>query len=197
MRKRELVGLVFLIIGASGVYLSVRQTPPQYIYLTASRDISVGEIVSTQDFTSDSLFLSNADKKYVSGGVDLGGHRALRSITRGEIIPRAAFSSEIEIEERRLLTFVVAKSQAPKHLKSGDVIDLYFFSVPNNVALNEQVELITVVEQVRIREVGNDDAQFDGKITISALFNKNQTREIISLLTTSSIAVAQRFDDHD
>lgn len=197
MRKRELVGLVFLIIGASGVYLSVRQTPPQYIYLTASRDISVGEIVSAQDFTPDSLYLSNSDKKYVSGGVDLDGHRALRSITRGEIIPRAAFSSEIEIEERRLLTFVVAKSQAPKQLKSGDVIDLYFFSIPSNVALNEQVELITVVEEVRIREVEDDDAQFDGKITISALFNENQTRSIITLLANSSIAVAQRFDDHD
>lgn len=197
MRKRELVGLVFLIIGASGVYLSVRQTPPQYIYLTASRDISVGEIVSEQDFTPESLYLSNSENKYVSGSFDLDGHRALRSITRGEIIPRAAITSEIEVEERRLLTFVVAKSQAPEQLKSGDVIDLYFFSIPSNIALNEPAKLITVVEQVRIRAVENGQAQFDGKMTISALFDKNQTREIITLLANSSIAVAQRFDHHD
>ena len=197
MRKREIIGLLFLVVGASGVYLSVRQTPPQYIYLTASRDIAVGEIVSARDFTPESLYLSSAEDKYVSGDVDLSGHRSIRSISRGEIIPRAALTSEVEIEGRLLVTFEVARSRVPIGLKSGDLIDLFFFSIPTGIADDEEVKLVDVVEGIRIKEVQTENVQLDDKMTISAFFNREQSTEVLTLIARSTISVAQRFDNRE
>lgn len=194
MRKRELIGVVFLIIGASGVFLSIRQSPPQFLYLTATRDIWPGEIVSSADFESQSLYLSDSGGKYVSGDVKLNGHKSVRMIARGEVIPRAAFTSQAKEENRRLLTFVVPKIQMPKSLKPGDLIDIYFFSIPDLQSSGEPSELDTVIEKIRVKSIDHDDAQLGGKVTISALFEEEKAREIMTLIARSTIAIAQRFD---
>lgn len=197
MRKRELLGMIFLIIGAGGVYLSVQKSPPQYIYLTANRDISPGEVVSTGDFAPQSFFLSTSGDRYVSGKSDLGGHRAIRTIARGEIIPRSAITSEKKIEERRLLTFVVAKSNAPKALQSGDLIDIFFFTPANSLDPGEVVELSSVIEKITVKEIDQDDVQLEGKLTISAFFDMARTPEIMTLIARSNISIAQRFDENE
>ena len=195
MRKKELLGLLLLVIGVAGIYFSAKQSPAQYEYLTASRDISPGEIVVAQDFTQDSMSLSGAASRYVSAGVKLAGHRALRRITRGEIIPRDAFTSELEVEQRHLLTFTVAKSNLPRNLKVGNLIDIYFFSIPSGAALDGEIRLIKVANKIRVHTISFDENQIDSQVTISALFEASDSREYMRLIASSRIAVTQRFDD--
>ena len=197
MRKRELFGLIFLVIGATGVFISVRQAPPQYVYLTASRDISPGEVVSSKDFLRDSLFLSNSADKYVTGDIKLVGYRALRKIARGEVVPRAALTSERELEERHLVTFTVPKTQIPANLQVGNLIDIYFFTTTNRGALDEQFDLTKVLTKVRVQSMQTKDVQIDGQVTISVLVDQKESSEVISLITSSRIAITQRFDDNE
>lgn len=197
MRKRELLGLIFLVVGACGVYLSIQQSPPQYVYLTASRDISPGETVVKSDFTAHSFYLSTSGDKYISGKVDLAGHKAIRRIAKGEVIPRAAITTERRIETRHLLTFVLSKSRAPQALRAGDLIDIFFFSEANSLNSGEPIELMAVIEKITVKEIDKDDVQLDGKVTISALFDSERSSEIMTLIARSTISIAQRFDNHE
>lgn len=197
MRKRELLGLIFLVVGAAGVYLSVQQTPAQYVYLTAGRDISPGEVVVNDDFVRESLSLSTAANKYVTGDVRLAGHRALRTIARGEVVPRAALTKEQEIEERQLVTFTLPSSDIPEKLHAGNLIDIYFFAVTNRGALDEQFELAKTLQKIRIQGIHSKDKQLDGRVTISVLVDQKESGEVLSLIASSRIAITQRFDDYE
>lgn len=197
MRKRELLGLILLLVGASGIYFSVRQAPPQYVYLTASRDISAGEVVASDDFARASLNLSNAAALYVSGDVELLGHRTLRKIARGEVVPRDAVTEVIEVEERQLITFTVEPMNFPAALTIGDVIDMYFFSIPTGSVDAEKVQLLRVLERIRVRSITKSENQIDGHVMISALFSKNDVRDVMTLIANSRITIAQRFDDNE
>ena len=197
MRKREILGLVLLIAGASGIFLSVRQSPPQYVYLTAGRDIFPGEIVANSDFRTQSLYLASSASQYVSGDMKLQGHRSLRKISRGEVIPRDALTSESEIEERRLLTFQVSLSEAPPTLEVGDLIDIYFFSIAPTDIGGDQATLIDVVEKIRIKEISKGSEGLDGKVTISALFVQEIAPDVMTMLASAKISVAQRFDSDE
>lgn len=194
MRKREILGLVLLITGASGIFLSVRQAPPQYVYLTAGRDIYPGEIVANSDFRTQSLYLASSALQYVSGDMKLQGHRSLRKISRGEVIPRDALTSESEIEQRRLLTFQVSLSEAPPALKVGDLVDIYFFSLEPTDTGVDQATLIDVVEKIRIKEMSKGSEGLDGKVTLSALFVQEIAPEVLKMLASAKVSVAQRFD---
>ena len=195
MRKREILGLLFLVIGASGVLLSVRQAPPQFVYLTAGRDISSGEIVKKADFNEESLYLSSSAERYISANAQISGHRALRRINRGELVPRDSLTSQVEVEYRHLLTFKVSQSESPQTLAEGDLIDIYFFSVPSSGLLEEKAELVKVVKKVRIQFISSDKNRMDDRLTISAFFDKEESEEVMTLITRSKIMVAQRFDD--
>lgn len=195
MRKKELLGFLLLIIGACGIYFSAKQSPTQFEYLTASRDISPGEVVATQDFTRASMSLFGAAPRYVSADIKLAGHRSLRTIARGEIVPRDALTSMIEIEHRHLLTFTVAKSSLPHDLKVGDLIDIYFFSIPNGAAVDEEIQLLKIVPKIRVYGLATDENQIDGQVNISALFEASDSGEYMTLIATARIAVTQRFDD--
>lgn len=197
MRKREILGLVLLIAGASGIFLSVRQSPPQYVYLTAGRDIFPGEIVANSDFRTQSLYLASSASRYVSGDMKLQGHRSLRKISRGEVIPRDALTSESEIEERRLVTFQVSLSEAPPTLEVGDLIDIYFFSIAPTDIGGDQATLIDVVEKIRIKEISKGSEGLDGKVTISALFVQEIAPDVMTMLASAKISVAQRFDSDE
>lgn len=197
MRKREILGLVLLIAGASGIFLSVRQSPPQYVYLTAGRDIFPGEIVANSDFRTQSLYLASSASQYVSGDMKLQGHRSLRKISRGEVIPRDALTSESEIEERRLVTFQVLLSEAPPTLEVGDLIDIYFFSIAPTDIGGDQATLIDVVEKIRIKEISKGSEGLDGKVTISALFVQEIAPDVMTMLASAKISVAQRFDSDE
>ena len=195
MRKREILGLLFLVIGASGVFLSVRQAPPQYVYLTASRDISSGEIVKKSDFSRESLYLSSSATLYISANAKVSGHRALRRMSKGELVPRDSLTSQVEVEERHLLTFKVSQSESPQNLTSGDVIDIYFFSVPSSGVLDERVELVKIIQQIKIQDISIDKNRMDDRLTISALFDKDESEEVMTLITQCKISISQRFDN--
>ena len=197
MRKKELLGLILLVLGGGGIYLSVSNGPPQYLYLTAARDISPGQVVESQDFSLQSLHLAKASSHYVSGSAPVTGHRALRRISRGELVPRDALSSTTEVEQRRLLTFTVAKSDLPRGLKIGDLIDIYFFTIPTGSSVTEEIKLIDVRPRIRVQSIERDPNQVDSQVTISALFEASDSKDIMTLIATAKIALAQRFDDRE
>ncbi len=197
MRKKELLGLILLVLGGGGIYLSISSGPPKYLYLTAARDISPGQVVESQDFSQQSLHLATASSYYVSGSAPVIGHRALRRISRGELVPRDALSSTTEVEQRRLLTFTVAKSDLPLGLKIGDLIDIYFFTIPTGSSVTEEITLIDVMPRIRVQSIERDPNQVDSQVTISALFEASDSKDIMTLIATAKIALAQRFDDRE
>lgn len=197
MRKKELLGLILLVLGGGGIYLSVSNGPPQYLYLTAARDISPGQVVESKDFSQQYLHLAKASSHYVSGSAPVTGHRALRRISRGELVPRDALSSTTEVEQRRLLTFTVAKSDLPLGLKIGDLIDIYFFTIPTGSSVTEEIKLIDVIPRIRVQSIERDPNQVDSQVTISALFEASDSEGIMTLIATAKIALAQRFDDRE
>ena len=69
------------------------------------------------------------------------------------------------------------------------------FRSPSSGLLDEKAELIKVVRKVRIQDIYSDKNRMDDRLTISAFFDKEESEEVMTLITRSKITVAQRFDD--
>jgi hypothetical protein len=195
MRKREVVALIFLIVGAGGIFLSVKGTAPQYEYLTAKRDIFPGEILESGDFRGVTLNLSDAAVAYVSAETDLNSHRSLRKIKSGEIIPRDAISRIKDIESRRLVTLSIEREKFSVNLKKGALVDLYFFSKPTLDVIPKPIELVETFPQVRIHELSTPTAQLEEKALFSILVEDANVARILELISTCTLSLSQRFDD--
>lgn len=113
------------------------------------------------------------------------------------VVPRDALSSTTEVEQRRLLTFTVAKSDLPLGLKIGDLIDIYFFTIPTGSSVTEEIKLIDVMPRIRVQSIERDPNQVNSQVTISALFEASDSKDIMTLIATAKIALAQRFDDRE
>lgn len=195
MRKREILGLVLLLVGASGIFLSAKDSAPQNVYLTAKRDISPGEIVKKGDFREISLYLADSAGEYIGAEINLDSHRSLRKIKSGEIVPRDAISGATESESRRLVTFNVESSKIPPNLKEGSLIDLYFFSRPDLGTSSSQIELVESFLYLRIHEITLPTVQLDGNTLISVLVDEMDVARLLQLISTCAISISQRFDD--
>ena len=195
MRKREVLGIALLIFGSTGIFLSIKNATPQYVYLTAKRDISPGEILARNDFRSVSLYLADAAVEYVGAEVNLDSHRSLRRIKSGEIIPRDAITRSREIESRGLITFPVESSKIPTDLSKGSVIDLYFFSRATLGVQSEQTELVENFPRLRIQQISMPTGQLDGDSLISIFVAQSDVSRLLQLISTCSISISQRFDD--
>ena len=195
MRKKEIVGLLFLIVGAAGIYLSVQRSAPEYIYLIAKRDITPGEIISSSDLVRKSMNLSESSNLYLSGDAKFQSRRTLRRIGSGEAIPRDALTAEVESESRRLITFSLPKNRVPSTLSSGDLADIYFFNNPEFSGNSEKISLIKIFEKIRVKSVDRQSTQLDGSVTLTAYLEESDAIEFATLLASSVLSLAQRFDD--
>ena len=195
MRKKEIAGLVLLIVGAIGIYLSVQRSTPEYVFLTAKRNIAPGETISTADFVGKKLNLGEAASLYLGGDAKFRARRALRSINTGEVVPREAVTMEEFTETRRLIGFSVPNSKLPNGLKVGDLFDLYFFTQPQNNGSQSPVELARVYEKLRVFSLQKDSSQLDGKISLNAFIESTDVGEFLTYVERSSITIVKRFDE--
>lgn len=197
-RKRELAGLLLLVVGATGIYLSVERSAPTYIYLTAKRDISPGELVSSTDFSSAPFSLGRSAPQYISGDAKFNGRRSLRKIDSGELVPRNAITMEAAIEKRQLITFTIPAVRVSKNVNRNSVIDIYFFGsneVGGGVADESKPTVEKVFERVRIAAIERGSSQFDGDVSISILIESEKVLEFMTELSHSAVYVSERFDD--
>lgn len=195
MRKKEIIGLLLLAVGAGGIYLSAQRSTPRYIYLTARHDIQQGDLVSDSDFVGTSLYLSDKGKYYITGDSRFTSRRSLRKIQLGEIVPRDAITAETEIEDRKLITFTVNETQTPAGIESGDLIDIHFMTTQDSAALERKIEPVKVFEKLRIKTISKSSTQLDGKFIVGVLIDGDLASEMVTLISKCSVVLVQRFDE--
>lgn len=195
MRKKEFVGIGLVIIGAAGMLFSMRDLAPQSAYFVATHDVAPGEHLSSTDFNRIPLELREAATHYIGASAQFSNRKALRRIKKGEIIPRDAISQAESIEQRKQVTFALASSKIPQDLQSGDLVDIYFFKVPNRDLPNESVELLKSYEKVRVYSVSKSDSQFNGEQTVTLLLNPDDVREFLALLVFTELTLVKGLSD--
>ena len=195
MRKKEIVGIGLVIIGAAGMLFSMRDLAPESTYFVATRDVAPGAHLSSTDFNRIPLELREAATHYISASAQFSNRKALRRIKKGEIIPRDAISQAESIEQRKQVTFALAISKTPQDLKSGDLVDVYFFKVLNRDLQNESVELLKSYEKVRVHSVSKSDSQFNGDQTVTLLLNPDDVREFLTLLVFNELTLVKGLSD--
>ena len=182
MRKKEIVGIGLVIIGAAGMLFSMRDLAPESTYFVATRDVAPGAHLSSTDFNRIPLELREAATHYISASAQFSNRKALRRIKKGEIIPRDAISQAESIEQRKQVTFALASSKIPQDLQSGDL-------------QNESVELLKSYEKVRVYSVAKYDSQFNGDQTVTLLLNPDDVREFLTLLVFNELTLVKGLSD--
>ena len=195
MRKREIIGIGLLIVGAAGMFLSIRNSTPHSVYLVATRDVAPGAHVSATDFVKMPLDLRGASTYYISAAAKFSNRQSLRRIKKGEIIPRDAISEAESIEKRKEVPLTLTSSKIPPDLKSGDQVDIYFFKVPRDDLMNKTVELLKSYERVRIYSVTKPDGQFNGEVTATILINPEDVQRFLTLQVSSELLLVKSLDD--
>ena len=195
MRKREIIGMGLLIVGAAGMLLSMRNSTPHSVYLVAARDVAPGAHISATDFVKMPLDLRGTSTNYISAAAKFSNRQSLRRIKKGEIIPRDAISKAESIEKRKEVTLTLTSSKIPPDLKSGDQVDIYFFKVPQDDLMNKTVELLKSYERVRIYSVTKPDGQFNGEVTATVLIYPEDVQRFLTLQVSSELLLVKSLDD--
>ena len=185
MQKKEIFGAALLVVGIAGMFLSVRDTVPPDRYFTTTRDLAVGEIVSSSDFQVIPIDLRGAANHYISAESIFSNRQVLRKIAKGEILPRDAISKRKGLERRKQVTFTFLESKIPIGLRRGDLVDIYFFNAPRGGATDSPVQLLKKYETVQIDSVSKGEGQLNGEITVTLLVEPENVGEVLTFLASS------------
>ena len=195
MRKKEVIGAMFVIIGAAGMYLSTRDALPKYQYFTATRDLNAGETVAASDFHGIAIDLRAAADYYITANAKFSARRVLRKITKGELIPRDAISSSALPELRKQISLTLPSNRRPIGLKQGDFVDIYFFEVPTEGTTEKSVRTLKIYQRVQIHSIEKIPGQFNGEVNVTILLNPEDVSDFLTLLLGKDFWLSKGFDD--
>ena len=195
MRKKEVIGAMFVIIGVAGMYLSTRDALPKYRYFTATRDLNAGETVAASDFHGIAIDLRAAADYYITANAKFSARRVLRKITKGELIPRDAISSSAIPELRKQISLTLPSNKRPIGLKQGDLVDIYFFDVPTEGTTEKPVRRLKVYQRVQIHSIEKIPGQFNGEVNVTILLNPEDVSDFLTLLLGKDFWLSKGFDD--
>ena len=195
MRKKEVIGAVFVIIGVAGMYLSTRDALPKYQYFAATRDLNAGETVAASDFQGIAIDLRAAANYYITANAKFSARRVLRKISKGELIPRDAISSATSPELRKEISFTLPSNKKPIGLKQGDLVDIYFFDVPTEGASEKSVSMLKVYQRIRILSIEKIPGQFNGEANATILLNPEDVSGFLTLLLGKDFWLSKGLDD--
>jgi len=195
MRKKEVIGAMFVIIGVAGMYLSTRDALPKYQYFTATRDLNAGETVAASDFHGIAIDLRAAADYYITANAKFSARRVLRKIAKGELIPRDAISSSAIPELRKQISLTLPSNKRPIGLKQGDLVDIYFFDVPTEGTTEKPVRTLKVYQRVQIHSIEKIPGQFNGEVNVTILLNPEDVSDFLTLLLGKDFWLSKGFDD--
>lgn len=195
MRKKEVIGAMFVIIGVAGMYLSTRDALPKYQYFTATRDLNAGETVAASDFHGIAIDLRAAADYYITANAKFSSRRVLRKITKGELIPRDAISSSALPELRKQISLTLPSNRRPIGLKQGDLVDIYFFDVPAEGTTEKSVRTLKIYQRVQIHSIEKIPGQFNGEVNVTILLNPEDVSDFLTLLLGKDFWLSKGFDD--
>jgi hypothetical protein len=195
MRKKEIIGSALVIIGVAGMYLSTRDALPKIQYFTAIRDFNAGEVVAASDFRAVAIDLRTAGNHYITANARFSAHRVLRKISRGELIPRDAISSQTTPERRKEISLTLPNNKSPIGLKRGDLVDIYFFEVPTEGEIEKSVQQLRIFQQIQIHSIEKEQSQFNGDININILLNPEDVSDFLTLLLGNEFWLSKGSED--
>jgi hypothetical protein len=83
------------------------------------------------------------------------------------------------------VTFTLLATKIPAGLKDGDLVDIYFFSVPTAGVTDSSVQLLKSYQKVQIEAVAKVEGQINGESTLTLLIDPEIVGEFLTYLASS------------
>ncbi|MDY6051524.1 MAG: hypothetical protein SPI83_03825 [Rothia sp. (in: high G+C Gram-positive bacteria)] len=151
-----LAGVLIILLSVLGVVGIVRATNQTQPYYVASKDIGIGEKITTDNTTTTQVKLGDSAQFYLSADqVIAEGTVATRPLASGELLSARSLSSEVN-DGRRLVTLLLDQYAVAEYLP-GDHVDIWVayktegtnsYGDPVAIAESAQVHSVTAQESV-------------------------------------------------
>lgn len=120
---RFLVGIALVALSISGVWFLVSAADDATPVLQATRTITQGEALTSDDFQVVEVGLGPISDEYLGPDDLRSGQVATRTLAKGEIVPAAALT---EADRSRTTTVVIESSTGiPEGVRAGTVIEVW------------------------------------------------------------------------
>lgn len=151
-----LVGIFIILLSVLGVVGLVRATNQTAPYYAVSKDIGIGEKISSENLTVVDVRLGDSSPVYIPAHQELEeGLVASRAISAGEILAESATTSEVK-DGRRLVTLLLDQ-YAVSGFQAGDMVDIWVSAKeenstrlgdPNVIAEGAEIHSVTAQESI-------------------------------------------------
>lgn len=177
---RFLVGIALVALSIAGVWLIVAAADDASPVLRAHRTITQGEVLSSDDFQAVEAGLGVLSDDYLAPEDLEPGQVAARTITEGELVPRAALTTA----ERTRTTTVVIESSigVPEDVQAGSVVEVWS-APPLDDGRAFDVPRILVADAV-VRDVLQPDGVLaDTGTGLEVVIDRADVAEVLAALT--------------
>lgn len=177
---RFLVGIALVALSIAGVWLIVAAADDASPVLRAHRTITQGEVLSSDDFQAVEAGLGVLSDDYLAPEDLEPGQVAARTITEGELVPRAALTTAGRI---RTTTVVIESSiGVPEDVQAGSVVEVWS-APPLDDGRAFDVPRILVADAV-VRDVLQPDGVLaDTGTGLEVVIDRADVAEVLAALT--------------
>ena len=151
-----LAGVLIILLSVLGVVGLVRATNQTQPYYVASKDIGIGEKITTENVTVAQIKLGDSAGMYLSAEqVIADGSVATRPIAAGELLSSRSLSNEVS-DGRRLVTLLLDQYAVAEYVP-GDRVDIWVayktegtntYGDPTAIAESAEIHSVTAQESV-------------------------------------------------
>ena len=145
--SRRVIIIGSLCLALVGV-LGLAGTGNQGTFLwSAAHDLPVGTKLHQSDLRSIKVSAGSSELSYLTSRAKIEGEVAVRSIGKGELLPKASIGHSTAPSNNRDLSLGIALSDLPSDLAAGDLVDIYL--VPRDThSQSEKISSALLVEKV-------------------------------------------------
>lgn len=180
---RFLIGIALVALSITGVWLVVSSTDQATPVLQATRTITEGEILTSDDVRVVEVGLGSAVADYV-GPQDMGaGHAATRTIAEGELVPDSALRDP---RSARSTTLVIDSATGiPEDVEPGTVIEIWH-APPSTEEGSFDSPRVLISDAVVRAVVETDGILADGGSELEVVIDRADVAAVLSAISSGS-----------
>lgn len=152
------------------------------LYWSARKDLISGSQIRAQDVEAVPAALSKSAELYVKANSQTIGFLVVRSVKRGEFVPRASLDSNRQLLSYVSLPISVQRSDLPSNLREGEIVNVYQVGDPNLVSA--VIAPLLVLSKVGLMGIDKSGSNMGGSQTLTLAV---RTSDVLSTLKATSI----------
>ncbi len=190
---RTLFAIGLLCLSLIAAMAITGQANRSVLVWSATRDLTVGEIVTQSDIGKTKVMLPQNSLKYLALSAKIVGSVVVRRVGIGELIPTAALSGlsgSGRALDMRSVPFRITKNDLPNDLSAGQIVDLYALPI-KDLNSSKAIPTLLIAHGVSVESIDTKARDIGGDIGIVLRIPDKSVLNILDSTSNARVVVVR------